>query len=226
MVLSTHDENRVFVADPQAPAPFNISSRCANYWDVQTNVIPGPLANVTGVFKRNVWICLPVYSSTRPGARSRLRQLVQQTPREITVRHETRKPDVRAAAVASILISQNMLKSLKNYVSEQLMKAAIDALKEAPGIPWRSKGVCLDADTSVISTNDFTALVADETMTSVVAAPGKSPRILWTAPFILDLMDGASVCARTPGISGNIPGRCWLQMRSRLTKEESGLRPG
>ncbi|KAJ7271644.1 hypothetical protein C8J57DRAFT_1319447, partial [Mycena rebaudengoi] len=49
-----NDENGVFVADPQAPAPFNISLRCANYWDVQTNAIPGPLAYVTGVFKQNV----------------------------------------------------------------------------------------------------------------------------------------------------------------------------
>ncbi|KAJ6517500.1 hypothetical protein C8R47DRAFT_1255140 [Mycena vitilis] len=47
-------EKRVFVADPGAPAPFNISSGCANYWDTLVNAVPGTLANVTGIFKQNV----------------------------------------------------------------------------------------------------------------------------------------------------------------------------
>ncbi|KAJ7823441.1 hypothetical protein B0H14DRAFT_3470099 [Mycena olivaceomarginata] len=49
-----NDENGVFVADPPAPAPFNISGACANYWDLLTNAVPGSLANVTGIFKQNV----------------------------------------------------------------------------------------------------------------------------------------------------------------------------
>ncbi|KAJ7609715.1 Chloroperoxidase [Mycena polygramma] len=49
-----NDENGVFVADPPAPAPFNISSGCANYWDTLVNAVPGTLANVTGIFKQNV----------------------------------------------------------------------------------------------------------------------------------------------------------------------------
>ncbi|KAJ7303416.1 Chloroperoxidase [Mycena albidolilacea] len=53
-VPGRNDENGVFVADPPAPAPFNISGGCANYWDVLTNAVPGPLANVTGIFKQNV----------------------------------------------------------------------------------------------------------------------------------------------------------------------------
>ncbi|KAJ6598139.1 Chloroperoxidase [Mycena vulgaris] len=53
-VPGCNDENGVFVADPPAPAPFNISGGCANYWDVLTNAVPGPLANVTGIFKQNV----------------------------------------------------------------------------------------------------------------------------------------------------------------------------
>ncbi|KAJ7870834.1 Chloroperoxidase [Mycena olivaceomarginata] len=36
-----NDANGVFVADPQAPAPFNISSGCANYWDTLVNAVPG-----------------------------------------------------------------------------------------------------------------------------------------------------------------------------------------
>ncbi|KAJ7793511.1 hypothetical protein B0H14DRAFT_2622831 [Mycena olivaceomarginata] len=32
-VPGRNDENGVFVADPPAPAPFNISGGCANYWD-------------------------------------------------------------------------------------------------------------------------------------------------------------------------------------------------
>ncbi|KAJ7860638.1 Chloroperoxidase [Mycena leptocephala] len=35
-----NDENGVFVADPQAPAPFNISSGCAAYWDNLANAVP------------------------------------------------------------------------------------------------------------------------------------------------------------------------------------------
>jgi len=49
-----NDQNGVFVADPQPPAPFNISSGCANYWDTLVNAVPGTLAHVTGVFKQNV----------------------------------------------------------------------------------------------------------------------------------------------------------------------------
>ncbi|KAJ7205216.1 hypothetical protein GGX14DRAFT_645071 [Mycena pura] len=49
-----NDENGVFVADPQPPAPFNISSGCANYWDTLVNAVPGSLAHVTGIFKQNV----------------------------------------------------------------------------------------------------------------------------------------------------------------------------
>ncbi|KAJ7270406.1 Chloroperoxidase [Mycena rebaudengoi] len=49
-----NDENGVFVADPQPPTPFNISSGCANYWDNLVNAVPGTLADVTGVFKQNV----------------------------------------------------------------------------------------------------------------------------------------------------------------------------
>ncbi|KAJ7870799.1 Chloroperoxidase [Mycena olivaceomarginata] len=49
-----NDANGVFVADPQPPAPFNISSGCANYWDTLVNAVPGTLANVTGIFKQNV----------------------------------------------------------------------------------------------------------------------------------------------------------------------------
>ncbi|KAJ7615745.1 Chloroperoxidase [Mycena polygramma] len=49
-----NDENGVFVADPQAPAPFNISGGCANYWDTLVNAVPGTMANVTGIFKQNV----------------------------------------------------------------------------------------------------------------------------------------------------------------------------
>ncbi|KAJ7205214.1 hypothetical protein GGX14DRAFT_698568 [Mycena pura] len=49
-----NDENGVFVADPQPPAPFNISSGCANYWDRLVNAVPGSLAHVTGIFKENV----------------------------------------------------------------------------------------------------------------------------------------------------------------------------
>ncbi|KAJ7205217.1 hypothetical protein GGX14DRAFT_698570 [Mycena pura] len=40
-----NDENGVFVADPQPPAPFNISSGCANYWDTLVNAVPGTLAH-------------------------------------------------------------------------------------------------------------------------------------------------------------------------------------
>ncbi|KAJ6559787.1 Chloroperoxidase [Mycena capillaripes] len=49
-----NDENGVFVADPPAPAPFNISAGCSNYWDNLSNAVPGTLANVTGIFKQNV----------------------------------------------------------------------------------------------------------------------------------------------------------------------------
>jgi len=50
-----HNDKGVFVADPQPPAPFNISSGCANYWDRLVNAIPGTLAHVkAGVFKQNV----------------------------------------------------------------------------------------------------------------------------------------------------------------------------
>ncbi|KAJ7738021.1 Chloroperoxidase, partial [Mycena olivaceomarginata] len=49
-----NNENGVFVADPPAPAPFNISGGCANYWDNLSNTVPGTLANVTGIFKQNV----------------------------------------------------------------------------------------------------------------------------------------------------------------------------
>ncbi|KAJ6521092.1 Chloroperoxidase [Mycena vulgaris] len=58
-----NDENGVFVADPQPPAPFNISSSCANYWDNLVNAVPGPLANVTGVFKQNVDMLLGILFS-------------------------------------------------------------------------------------------------------------------------------------------------------------------
>ncbi|KAJ7917256.1 Chloroperoxidase [Mycena leptocephala] len=49
-----NDENGIFVADPPAPAPFNISSGCATYWDNLANAVPGTLANVTGIFKQKV----------------------------------------------------------------------------------------------------------------------------------------------------------------------------
>ncbi|KAJ7917727.1 Chloroperoxidase [Mycena leptocephala] len=49
-----NDENGVFVADPPAPAPFNVSSGCASYWDNLVNAVPGTLADVTGIFKENV----------------------------------------------------------------------------------------------------------------------------------------------------------------------------
>ncbi|KAJ7844523.1 hypothetical protein B0H14DRAFT_2585180 [Mycena olivaceomarginata] len=52
--LAHNDENGVFVADPPAPAPFNISSGCAAHWDNLANAVPGSLANVTGIFKQNV----------------------------------------------------------------------------------------------------------------------------------------------------------------------------
>ncbi|KAJ6558855.1 Chloroperoxidase [Mycena vulgaris] len=55
-----NDENGVFVADPPAPAPFNISSSCATYWDNLVNAVPAPLANVTGVFKQNVDMLLGI----------------------------------------------------------------------------------------------------------------------------------------------------------------------
>ncbi|KAJ7477508.1 Chloroperoxidase [Mycena latifolia] len=49
-----NDENGVFVADPQPPAPFNINSGCGIYWDNLVNAVPGTLADVTGIFKQNV----------------------------------------------------------------------------------------------------------------------------------------------------------------------------
>ncbi|KAF9028894.1 Cloroperoxidase [Hymenopellis radicata] len=49
-----NDENGVFVADPPVPAPFNITSTCATFWDNFANSVPGTLVNVTGVFKQNV----------------------------------------------------------------------------------------------------------------------------------------------------------------------------
>ncbi|KAJ6530570.1 Chloroperoxidase [Mycena capillaripes] len=49
-----NDENGVFVADPQPPAPFNTSSGCRGYWDNLVNAVPGTLADVTGIFKQNV----------------------------------------------------------------------------------------------------------------------------------------------------------------------------
>ncbi|KAJ7652694.1 Chloroperoxidase [Mycena polygramma] len=49
-----NDETGVFVADPEAPAPFNISGGCANYWDTLVNAVPGTMAHVTGIFKQNV----------------------------------------------------------------------------------------------------------------------------------------------------------------------------
>ncbi|KAJ7609771.1 Chloroperoxidase [Mycena polygramma] len=49
-----NDENGIFVADPGAPAPFNISVGCAVYWDTLVNAVPATLANVSGVFKQNV----------------------------------------------------------------------------------------------------------------------------------------------------------------------------
>ncbi|KAJ7127464.1 hypothetical protein C8R43DRAFT_1134716 [Mycena crocata] len=49
-----NDENGVFVADPPPPAPFNVSTGCAVYWDQLTNGMPASLANVTGIFKQNV----------------------------------------------------------------------------------------------------------------------------------------------------------------------------
>ncbi|KAJ6580368.1 Chloroperoxidase [Mycena vulgaris] len=55
-----NDETGVFVADPQAPAPFNISSGCANYWDTLVNAVPGTLADVTGIFKQNVDMLLGI----------------------------------------------------------------------------------------------------------------------------------------------------------------------
>ncbi|KAJ6580365.1 hypothetical protein DFH09DRAFT_1440715 [Mycena vulgaris] len=55
-----NDENGVFVADPQPPAPFNISSGCASYWDTLVNAVPGTLADVTGIFKQNVDMLLGI----------------------------------------------------------------------------------------------------------------------------------------------------------------------
>ncbi|KAJ7611907.1 hypothetical protein DFH06DRAFT_1371744 [Mycena polygramma] len=49
-----NDANGFFVADPQGPAPFNISGGCANYWDTLVNAVPRTMANVTGIFKQNV----------------------------------------------------------------------------------------------------------------------------------------------------------------------------
>ncbi|KAJ7848042.1 hypothetical protein B0H14DRAFT_2768620 [Mycena olivaceomarginata] len=55
VVPGHNDENGVFVADPQPPAPFNISSvRCTNYWDNLVNAVPGTLTDITGIFKQNV----------------------------------------------------------------------------------------------------------------------------------------------------------------------------
>ncbi|KAJ7307693.1 Chloroperoxidase [Mycena albidolilacea] len=53
-VPGRNDENGVFVADPRPPAPFNISSGCANYWDNLVNAVPGTLTDITGIFKQNV----------------------------------------------------------------------------------------------------------------------------------------------------------------------------
>ncbi|KAJ7253916.1 Chloroperoxidase [Mycena rebaudengoi] len=53
-VAGHNDENGLFVADPPAPAPFNISSGCAGYWDQLSNGMPGSLAHVRGIFKQNV----------------------------------------------------------------------------------------------------------------------------------------------------------------------------
>ncbi|KAJ7673803.1 Chloroperoxidase [Mycena polygramma] len=50
-----NDENGVFVADPKAPAPFNVSSGCAAYWDNFHNAVPATLATEPkGIFKQNV----------------------------------------------------------------------------------------------------------------------------------------------------------------------------
>ncbi|KAF9005756.1 hypothetical protein BDZ89DRAFT_1145091 [Hymenopellis radicata] len=54
VVPGHNDENGVFVADPPAPAPFNITSTCATFWDNFANALPGTLVNVTGIFKQNV----------------------------------------------------------------------------------------------------------------------------------------------------------------------------
>ncbi|KAJ7253933.1 hypothetical protein C8J57DRAFT_1237176 [Mycena rebaudengoi] len=41
-----NDDNGLFVTDPPAPVPFNISSGCAGYWDQLSNGMPGSLAHV------------------------------------------------------------------------------------------------------------------------------------------------------------------------------------
>ncbi|KAJ7239836.1 Chloroperoxidase [Mycena rebaudengoi] len=55
-----NDENGVFVADPLAPPPFNISSGCAGCWDQLSNATPGSLAHVRGIFKQNVDMLLGI----------------------------------------------------------------------------------------------------------------------------------------------------------------------
>ncbi|KAJ6472873.1 Chloroperoxidase [Mycena vitilis] len=50
-----NDENGVFVADPKAPAPFNVSTGCSAYWDNFHNAVPATLATEPkGIFKQNV----------------------------------------------------------------------------------------------------------------------------------------------------------------------------
>ncbi|KAF7359651.1 hypothetical protein MVEN_00689200 [Mycena venus] len=55
-IISSFFMNQTFPENciAPAPAPFNISSGCANYWDTLVNAVPGTLADVTGIFKQNV----------------------------------------------------------------------------------------------------------------------------------------------------------------------------
>ncbi|KAJ7282211.1 Chloroperoxidase [Mycena rebaudengoi] len=59
-VPGRNDENGIYVPDPPAPPPFNISSGCINYWDQLSNSIPGSLAHVSGIFKQNVDMLLGI----------------------------------------------------------------------------------------------------------------------------------------------------------------------
>ncbi|KAJ7262484.1 hypothetical protein C8J57DRAFT_1513486 [Mycena rebaudengoi] len=72
-----NDENGVFVADPPAPSPLNISSGCAGYWDQLSHATPGSLVHVRGIFKQNVDLLLGIQFNGS-GAHSRFLRLVLQ----------------------------------------------------------------------------------------------------------------------------------------------------
>ncbi|KAJ7120812.1 hypothetical protein C8R44DRAFT_877142 [Mycena epipterygia] len=53
IVPGRNNEQGVYVADPPPPAPFNVRTGCATYWDL-LGTMPAGLANTTGLFKQNV----------------------------------------------------------------------------------------------------------------------------------------------------------------------------